>query len=209
MLFSTFIHFKNISPEKEKKLWKRGILTWDDFEKINPHQLSMFSDEKSSIDISKKALKEKNINYFAELLPQSEYYRIALTFPEEVIFLDIETTGLSKYYHLITMAGWSYKNLYEKYISGEDSKKLLTSLEKSKIIVTFNGTLFDLPFLKRFFNDIKIPKCHIDLRFFSRRVDLIGGQKEIEKNIGLKRPKEITGLEGESDLPPMFDPNLS
>jgi uncharacterized protein YprB with RNaseH-like and TPR domain len=51
--------------------------------------------------------------------------------------------------------------------------------------VTFNGTLFDIPFLKRTFEDIKLPLRHIDLRYFARRAGLSGGQKAIERILGI------------------------
>jgi predicted nuclease with RNAse H fold/dephospho-CoA kinase len=75
---------------------------------------------------------------------------------------------------------------------------LIAVLKKAKAIVTFNGSLFDLKFLRKTFPYIYIPLVHIDLRFFVRRAGLSGGQKKIEPKIGFKRPKSVKQMSGES-----------
>jgi hypothetical protein len=62
----------------------------------------------------------------------------------------------------------------------------------------FNGSLFDLPFIKTFFRDINLPVCHVDLRFLGKRAGLSGGQKEIETKIGIKRQKSLQDIKGET-----------
>lgn len=201
MLVHTFQHLKGISPKKELSLWYSGIISWEDLESRENRQLPLFKDNgwnNSSLYLSKKALEKGDTNYFARLLPSQEYYRIALTFPEKTLFLDIETTGLSKYYDTITLVGWSLGSEYNVFIKGDKDKAFRETISKAKAIVTFNGSLFDLPFLRKEFPDLSIPMCHIDLRFLSRRVGLSGGQKEIERLIGIKRPKSISNVKGET-----------
>lgn len=200
MLQNTFQHLKKISSRSEIELWKKGVLTWGDYSERYPQQLSLFDSIPSSPDIqsSLAAFAQSDVNYFAHCLHRHEYYRIALSFPEDVIFLDIETTGLSIYYDIITMVGWSLGNEYGAYINGDDESKLIKKLKKAKLIVTFNGTLFDLKFLKNSIEHIEIPSIHIDLRFFAKRVGLSGGQKAIEEQIGFRRGKNIVGLQGEA-----------
>jgi hypothetical protein len=81
----------------------------------------------------------------------AELYRIAFAFPEETLFLDIETTGLSRYYNKITLVGWSRGSSYEYWLRGTDPARLLAALADAQIIVTFNGTMFDLPFMLKGF----------------------------------------------------------
>lgn len=199
MLRNTFQHIEGFGAIKEANLWESGITSWDDFLKINFQQLEMFDDitAKSILDDSIKALKERDADFFAKTLSQSEFYRIALTFPEDVMFLDIETTGLSRYYDHITLIGWSFLNEFNVYYKGLGKEKLDAAFKRARCVVTFNGSLFDLPFIKSEFSELKIPLCHIDLRFFAKRYGFSGGLKEIEKLIGFERPIEINKLSGE------------
>lgn len=204
ILFSTFQHLKGIGPKTERELWKKGIFTWDDFEEdFYDKQLALFNDfaedsHVSKVQASRQALLQHDADFFASLLPQKEYYRIVLSFYPQTIFLDIETTGLSKYYDYITIVGWSIGGIYNYFIKGDDDSLLKKHLNQAKCIVTFNGSIFDIPFLKQEFKNIKIPKTHVDLRFFSKHAGLSGGQKEIEKKIGLNRPKEIEKVDGKA-----------
>jgi uncharacterized protein YprB with RNaseH-like and TPR domain/predicted nuclease with RNAse H fold/dephospho-CoA kinase len=113
-----------------------------------------------------------------------------------VIFLDVETTGLSWFYDEITLVGWARDGVYRTHIAGEDPSALLSSLADARALVTFNGTLFDLKFLKKTFGEIALPPVHIDLRYLSRRVGLTGGQKLIETELGVHARNGVEDLDG-------------
>ncbi|MGK7894869.1 MAG: ribonuclease H-like domain-containing protein [Xenococcus sp. (in: cyanobacteria)] len=199
MLVSTFQHLKGIGKIKEKQLWNSGIISWQDFEDQNEIQLSIFAKDREIDNIlyeSKKAFQEKKVSFFADNLKSQEYYRIAFSFPKDTIFLDIETTGLSKYYDDITLIGLSFQDKYKVYIQGQDIKPIQEIISKAKVVVTFNGSLFDIPFIKEKFPDFSLPLAHIDLRFLAKRVDLSGGQKKIEQQIGIKREATLHNLQG-------------
>lgn len=200
MIRNTFLHFKNINTRTEKELWKQGILTWEDYAARQPRQLSLFEGASypPGVHDSLAALATENISYFAERLHPHEFYRLALTFPNDILFLDIETTGLSIYYDIITLIGWSLGSEYGVYINGDDESLLAQVMRKAKLIVTFNGTLFDLKFIKKNFPSINLPCYHIDLRFFAKRVGMTGGQKAIEEQIGFRRNDTIEGILGEA-----------
>jgi len=55
------------------------------------------------------------------------------------------------------------------------------------MIVTFNGTCFDVPFIKKIFPEINFNQIHIDLRYFLKRLGLSGGLKIIENEMNIKR----------------------
>ena len=203
MLTSTFRHFTGVGPKTERELWRSGIWSWQEFEARHTVQLSMFEvgpygAEVREVRTSKEALEKEDANYFALSLPRHEHYRIAHSFPSKTLFLDIETTGLSKYYDQITLVGWSMGRSYNTYIKGDDPEPLRRALVQAKAIVTFNGSLFDVPFLRTEFPELNIPVAHIDLRFLARRVGLRGGQKEIEEAVGLQRPGILSTLRGEA-----------
>ncbi len=113
-----------------------------------------------------------------------------------VLFLDIETTGLSRYYDEVTIVGWLMDGVYQAYIAGDDPEPLLAALRAASALVTFNGTLFDLPFLRKSFPGMSLPEAHADLRFLGRRAGLTGGQKAIEKELGICERQGIEELDG-------------
>jgi uncharacterized protein YprB with RNaseH-like and TPR domain/predicted nuclease with RNAse H fold/dephospho-CoA kinase len=203
MLISTFRHFKGIGAKTERDLWRSGIWSWHEFESRHAVQLSMFEVAEQNAEVrqllnSKEALDREDADYFAINLPKHEHYRIALSFPLKTLFLDIETTGLSRYYDSITLVGWSTGREYNAYIRGDDPEPLRKALAEAKAIVTFNGSLFDVPFLRDEFPELRMPAAHVDLRFLAKRVGLVGGQKEVECNVGLQRPGVLSGLRGEA-----------
>jgi uncharacterized protein YprB with RNaseH-like and TPR domain len=180
------------------------VLTWDDLEHRLSPQLSLFDDRSKAaapldlIRLSKEAYQNGYVDFFAEHLRRQEHHRIALAYPQETLFLDIETTGLSRYYDYITLVGWSIGGTYDVYIRGGSNERFYKALSRAKAIVTFNGTIFDIPFLQQEFRGIAVPKAHVDLRFFGRRAGLSGGQKAIEENIGIRRDSDIKDITGEA-----------
>ncbi|HYJ88790.1 MAG TPA: ribonuclease H-like domain-containing protein [Pyrinomonadaceae bacterium] len=203
MLTFTFRHFKGIGAKTERELWRSGVRSWQEFESRHAVQLSMFemgAEDPEILDVwnSKKALDREDADYFAKSLPRQEHYRIALSFPLKTLFLDIETTGLSRYYDTITLVGWSTGREYNVFLKGDDPGPLRKALSEAKAIVTFNGSIFDLPFLRDEFPELKVPAAHVDLRFLAKRVGLVGGQKEVESTVGLERPGVLSSLRGEA-----------
>jgi uncharacterized protein YprB with RNaseH-like and TPR domain len=113
-----------------------------------------------------------------------------------VVFLDVETTGLSWFYDEITLVGWAHDGAYRVHVAGDDPADLLNVLAAARALVTFNGTLFDLKFLKKTFGEIPLPPVHIDLRYLSKRVGLTGGQKLIEVELGIQARDGVEDLDG-------------
>ena len=206
-LEQTFLHLPRVGLRTERRLWSNGLQTWDDLETKRGYQLSLFGKSQwecwmETIEVSRRALAVGDTDFFAERLPVREHYRIAATFPKETVFLDIETTGLSLYYDKITLIGLSQGSRYVCHIpeagsgSRVGSQTWRTLLAGSKCMVTFNGTMFDLKFLQRSYPDLAFPRAHVDLRYLARRVALAGGQKAIEKKLGLSRAKDIGDVTG-------------
>ena len=198
MLNSTFLYFEGIGDKTERRLWSEGITTLESFSHNMPAQLRLFKEMSTPLEESRDALAQEDAEYFASLLGPKEYYRVALSFPKDVLFLDIETTGLSLYYDKITVVGWSMDGKFNILLSGGDYSKLQDDLGRAKALVTFNGTVFDLKFLSLAYPDLVFPKAHIDLRYFCRRVGMSGGQKAIESEIGVHRETSLSEVLGEN-----------
>jgi predicted nuclease with RNAse H fold/dephospho-CoA kinase len=116
--------------------------------------------------------------------------------PERVLFLDIETTGLSHFYDEITIVGWAIDGKSGTFIKGQDPSHLMLAASTSVAMVTFNGIRFDQRFLKQEFPDVHLPQIHIDLMYLCRRVGLTGGQKSIEDQLGVNVRENLEGVDG-------------
>ena len=193
MIKNSFIFLEKIQKKREQSLWRDNILNWNDFLKqerirgISPSKKQYFN---RRIREAQQALLLDNSSYFIKKLPKKEMWRLYGYFKDESAYLDIETdsngkvilVGISDYYNSNSFV-YGY-NLEKEYLQKE--------LSKYKILVTFNGSSFDLPKLKKQLDlDINIP--HIDLKPLVIRLGLNGGLKEVEKTLNLKRPANLYG----------------
>ncbi len=121
-------------------------------------------------------------------------WRLYLKFPEDTLFLDIETEGLSKERNEITLIGIYKMGKYYPFVRGKNLEKSLNFLSTTPIWVTFGGENFDIPFIKKAFPFLEYPKVHLDLFFLTRKVGLKGGLKKIEKALGIVRKTD--GMNG-------------
>ena len=60
-------------------------------------------------------------------------------YPERILFLDVETTGLDPYRDVITVIGWSFGGYARTLVRGMGSEPLREDLARAKFLVTFNG----------------------------------------------------------------------
>jgi len=200
MLEASFIILEGIGYCKEQKFWEQGIRSWNDFiaaDAIRGVSFRSKSFYNRKLAEAKQQLAAGNSGYFCDILPSSQTWRLYEQFKEEVVFLDIETTGLSKQDSLTVLGlydGWSTKTMISQI--NLNIPYLKQTLSKYKLLVTFNGSSFDLPFLRRRYPDL-IPNIpHLDLRTACRMIGLDGGLKTIEKRFGLVRRKVIEEFHG-------------
>jgi len=114
---------------------------------------------------------------------------------KRVAFVDIETTGLSRYSDEITLIGIYDGEEQHLFIKGKNLHDARQKLREFDIIVTFNGKQFDLPFIEHHFCE-KYDCEHLDLRFMLKEFGLKGGLKAIEKELGINRPEEVADVDG-------------
>jgi len=77
-----------------------------------------------------------------------------------------------------------------------DYKKLKQELQNYKLFVTFNGSSFDIPFIKKRQPDLLPNIPNFDLYSVTNKVGLKGGLKIVEKTLGIKRKKIIGDFYG-------------
>lgn len=197
MLKKTFSHIDGISENTENILWNNGINSWEEFLKKH-HELDFLPQSKlekikSELFFSKEELSKGNIHYFKNKLKDKEHYRL-VNFGK-ICYLDIETTGLSKYTDDMTMVGIYDGETAKSYVLGQNLEEARIRLKEFDIIVTFNGKSFDLPFIEHKFKE-KFNFIHLDLRYLLKEFGLAGGLKNIERELGITRSEEVKDVDG-------------
>lgn len=202
MIKNTFCSLDGIGEKLEKRLWKEGILTWEDFRDAD--ELLGFSDERKRLfneslfqDI--KELESGNAQYFFGRLKRREHWRIYDFFKENAVCLDIETNGLQPNSGgYVTVVGLYDGYDYKSFVRGENltAENLNRELERYKCIITFYGAAFDIPFLLRSFKGITFNIPHFDLCFAAKRLKIQGGLKKLETSLGIEREEAVQGLDG-------------
>ena len=143
---------------------------------------------------SKSQMAALNPNYFAERIPSSYHWRFFPEFRDVTVYLDIETTGLSRYEETITtIALYDGKSILY-YVKDRNLDDFPEDIKRYKVIVTYNGKSFDVPFIERTFG-IALNQAHIDLRYVLAGLGYKGGLKSCENQLGFSRG-ELTDIDG-------------
>lgn len=184
MLTHSFLHLPGIGETTERKLWDQGVRSWDDLETSLG---DVFGAKKAAtvalaLNESREAAESGELRYFAERMKGAHQWRLIDQCTDSIAYLDIETTGLGfpPDSHSTTIAVvWNG----ELFVEHEPERKLalLERLQaEAKMVVTFNGASFDLPFL-RAETGLELRMPHVDLCLWFRRHDIRGGLKAIQR----------------------------
>lgn len=221
MIEQTFVHMPGVGPSTESRLWQNGYKCWDDvlyalsrgamprdLYRIG-RQMLLFgsdgapasSDGKGSewlrfLEESKAALRNFEFDFFLRSLNPGAHWRVLDEVREDALYLDIETTGLSQQLNYVTVIGALFRDRMHQWVWPEPLEKLAELLSEARVVVTFNGGRFDLPFLRHHAPYLPSPKAHIDLLHITRGLGIKGGQKAAELEFGLERGQDLAGFEG-------------
>jgi len=196
MLKNTFCHIPGIGAASEYRLWSAGIHTWDGLLEKDTIRLSRIGIKQVTDYIKQSVihLENHNPNYFTALLPSNQHWRLFSDFKHSIAYLDIETTGLGEPDDYITTIALYDGETLSYYVKGNNLDDFEEDIEKYKVIVTYNGKCFDVPFIKNYLN-IKMDHAHIDLRYILRSLGYSGGLKGCEKQLGIDR-EELDDVDG-------------
>ena len=75
-------------------------------------------------------------------------------------------------------------------------QRLCEELAQYDLLVTFNGTSFDLPVLLASIQGLPLDQPHMDLCLLGRQLGYLGGLKAIELQLGIQRPADLWGMSG-------------
>jgi uncharacterized protein YprB with RNaseH-like and TPR domain/predicted nuclease with RNAse H fold/adenylate kinase family enzyme len=224
LIESTFLHLPRVGPVLERRLWASGFVDWDKLwraltsgvsarECVRERQQRTLFDEPlglrdrdfdplttawiDCIDQSRAALETNNHKFFLERLRPSAHWRLLPAVMDDALFLDIETTGLSREHHYVTVIGALFHGQFHQWAWPQSPKSLADLVEQAAVVITFNGARFDLPFLSRQIPSLPRAKAHIDLRHVAHAAGIKGGQKEIECAFQMARTATIEDFDGE------------
>jgi uncharacterized protein YprB with RNaseH-like and TPR domain len=190
VITASFRHIGGIGPLRERQLWLHGVRSWAEIpaagDILSPRLDGRL---REGVATSQRKLAEGDLAFFAAALPQTEHWRLLPQVIEEAAFLDIEAAGDE-----VTVAG---------VLDAEGLTSFRGDLagfrERSRgwrALVTFNGTIFDVPILRRALPGWEPPAVHVDLRHVYQRLRDKGGLKQLELRVGFFRPPHLAVLSG-------------
>ncbi|MBI4777260.1 MAG: ribonuclease H-like domain-containing protein [Deltaproteobacteria bacterium] len=194
MLERTFIHLPGVGPNRERRFWASGIVTWYDFLEKGEKRLSSSLYRRLAPLVERSIEKRDHPSYFSSLIEPAERWRLYSAFPDKA-FLDIETYGCNGADE-VTVVGIFDGVRYQPFVQGANLERFQDTLKRTDVVVTFNGARFDLPFLENSFPGFRLEAAHIDLMHACRKLGLRGGLKKIERYFGIERPASVAGMDG-------------
>ncbi len=201
MIESTFILLKGIGEATERRLWHSGVQDWQAF--LACRSLYGISTERKNAydaDIASavRHLHDRQSRFFARRLKPRDHWRLYDAFKSRAVYLDLETTGGTPDQGEVTVVGLHGMGRMTSLVRGESltEERLNQELSQYDLLVTFFGSVFDLPFLRAKYPGLVLDQPHIDLCFAARRLGLRGGLKHIETLAGIERSSEVQGLDG-------------
>lgn len=197
MLRNTFIHLNGIGAATERKLWRKGIKSWNDLLERGLEFLPTMRQAPIHTGVceSIRSYATGNWTFFEQTLPASQKWRVYNDLKDKALFLDIETTGLADA-DAITLIGTYNGSESKMFVAGLNLEDAAAEISTYPLLVTFNGACFDLPLIRRHFPGLMSNHIHIDLRYSLYWLGHRGGLKVIERQFGIERSPETRFLDG-------------
>ena len=202
MITNTFSILNGIGPGIEKQLWERGILNWDDF--LSSRSIDFISQRRKRVyderlEEATSRLEAGDVSYFTRRLKQADHWRLFETFSGKAVCMDIESTGITaEAGGKPTVVGLYDGNEFTAFVKGRNlnTASVMEKLSEYKYLITFYGSVFDIPFLKSTLPGFRLDIPHFDLCFGARALGMKGGLKKLEPLMGIERTEETAGLDG-------------
>ncbi|GAC1543443.1 MAG: ribonuclease H-like domain-containing protein [Myxococcales bacterium] len=180
---------------RERQLWLAGVRSWDDVGPDGELVARRFDERlRAGVAQSRERLAAGDVDHFAHSLASTEHWRLLPQVWEKAGYLDIEWA------HDVAVVGVMDARGIRSFVRGRDLDGFAGRARDWSALVTFNGTVFDLPILRRAFPSWTPPAVHIDLRHVFQKLRLPGGLKKLEPRFGLFRPPHLAQLKGTDAL---------
>ena len=201
MLQSTFQLARGVGPAAERRLWRAGVACWGDLDGAAAAAVSRRAAPSlaAAVETAARALERGDAARLAGLLPAAERWRLLGTFSDDAVYLDIETGDEDWGREGISAIGLCDREGPRLLLAGRDLEHFPALARDWTLLVTFNGSSFDVPILRRAFPGWTPPAAHVDLRHALARLGHRGGLKAIEDeldDLALARPSHLRGVDG-------------
>jgi uncharacterized protein YprB with RNaseH-like and TPR domain len=196
MLRNTFCHVPGFGVGTERRLWTAGVRSWDEVTASAALPLGPAKREllRQAVEQSAAALAARDSAHFAARLPTAEHWRMYREFGDAAAYLDIETTGLSGAVDQVTTIVVYDGTAIRHYVHGQNLEDFARDIRDYRLLVTYNGKTFDLPFLRQALG-VHLDQAHIDLRHVLASLGYRGGLKNCERQLGFDRG-ELADVDG-------------
>ena len=157
MIKHTFSILPGIGDKLEKRLWRNGIVTWEDFLAATDIDFLSTDTKKLYDAILSEALQNLdsgNFSFFAETLKHGDQWRLFQLVRSKTVALDIETNGgTAGNGGQVTVVGLFDGFDYKALVRGKDLSKgtLAKELSRYSYVITFFGSVFDLPYIREIY----------------------------------------------------------
>ncbi|RAW46476.1 exonuclease [Halorubrum sp. 48-1-W] len=190
---NSFIPVEGVGETTERRLWERGVHTWDEFDPaVDVAGVGSTTADRIEAFIAeaRARLDDGDATYFDRRFPSGERWRLYEDFREGTCFFDIETTGLDEHRDRVTTVSFHQAGETTTLVAGDDltADRLRERFREADLLATFNGARFDVPFLETSFG-IEVDTPHLDLVYPAKRIGLSGGLKPIERQLGIDRDR--------------------
>ena len=196
MITEAFQHCRGLGPIKLSQLLNVGVRSWHDA--LQSPELIPAALRNSVIEECERclvALEANNIRYFVDAFTTQDKWRILSQFVDRCSYFDIETTGL-EYDDTITVIVCWHKGQLHSFVEHENLDNFLDLLDDVELLVSFNGSTFDVPRVLDGFHIPELPCPHLDLRWPCYHKELGGGLKHVTTRLGLQRPYDLQDADG-------------
>lgn len=193
-LENSFIGAQGVGEVTERSLWEAGVTHWDEFqgEEVGPTRAAHIDE---FIESARDRLAAQDARYFVNRLPNSECWRLYENFRSRACFFDIESTGLDHRRNKVTTVTFLQNGDQKTLVRGDDltAPAVQAELDAADLLVTYNGSRFDIPFLETSLG-VTVDSPHLDAMRVCHALGLTGGLTAAESALGIDRDRpDISG----------------
>lgn len=199
LIRQAYDHLPGIGPERLRRIHALQIRDWQDLLRRAPEiPLGIRRREQIAARVAacEHALAARDLGFLVRTLAPRDHWRILAEFFPQAAYFDIETAGLHDDSPITHIACYARGALHS-YVRHENLTAFLDQLENIELLVSFNGASFDVPKVLREFHIPALPCPHIDLRWLCYHARQRGGLKSIERALGIQRPADVRGMNGD------------
>ncbi len=197
MITEALQHCPGIGPARLAMLHAEGMRTWSDVLASQDRIPAACRTELiAECGRCQAALAEDNLDYFLACFTPRDRWRILHHYFDQATFFDIETEGLHHGAPITTIVCWHQGRL-RTFVEHENLDDFLTLLEEVTLLVSFNGSTFDVPRVLDAFHIPALGCGHLDLRWSCYHQGYRGGLKEIASQMAIHRPADLADADGQ------------